>query len=201
LNTPLTLLVVEDNPGHLADLHTMLSEELPQLPIQIVILEATDLGTALTGYPAADAILTDVFFPDTRGGDAEVPNGQKIVERCLADGKPVQWITSTFHHDAKTEEPSRWGRERGLEMFDSEAAGSPQNNKKPWLLALYGVLYSAIAVEMGIYRFENGKIVSTNPVIKTRLSWGPPLCFFQQRPRKTFGDIDPVTKKMLDMGF
>jgi hypothetical protein len=162
MKDPLTILFVEDSDGHLADLQQMLAVELPRLPIRVNALFARYLLKADALFDQADAVMTDVFFPV--GVGREEGCGKTIVERCLVEGKPVVWVTSTYHHGTKTDPLNEWGREHGLEMFDCVTldAGGDNDNEgehKPWKSALLGLLYTVTAVEIGEALFKDGNIV------------------------------------------
>ena len=163
MKNPITLLCVEDRDNYLVDLQAMLATELPRLPFEVKVLYARDLATAAELFSQSDAVLTDVFFPAIPGGDEE-GNGQIIVARCLAEGKPVEWVTSTFRHGTKTNPLNEWGRHCGMEMFDSEKMGysvrrDEEAPQKPWKKAFYSLLCLMIDVEKGKFTFQDGKIM------------------------------------------
>lgn len=230
MKSPLTMLVVEDRPNHMQDLTTMLEAELPRVPVQINVLYAEDLESALQLLPTADAVMTDVFFPagdidlSTMGEDSGLlceevrldiygsTNGQKpygmvIVQEALTAGKPVVWITSTYHHGKGTNEASKWGRELGLEMFDSGSMYVDDTPHKPWKEALYGLLYLTLCVEEGHCVFVDGKMMG----LEYYWSGSKQVrCLFDSVThisRKLFSDDEfsgeyyPVLKKMVEMGF
>jgi hypothetical protein len=207
MNSPLKMLVVEDRVNHIADCQTMLEEVLPRIPIRVNVLWARDLQEAASLLPQADAVMTDVFFPTAPGGNAEEPNGQVVVERCLDQSKPVVWVTSTYHHGKRTDPVSRWGRERGLRMFDCRSAESnccndAEDQHKPWKKALYGLFYLILALEGGHYVISDG-------VLENRGSASAHPNNFASiylRPEKypevgEHSEGDPVWAKVLELGF
>jgi CheY-like chemotaxis protein len=165
MKSPLNLLVVEDNANHIADLRTMLEEELPRLPITVNILWASDLQEAMTIFDQSnpDAVMTDVFFPPARGGNDKEPNGQKVVERSLMEQRPVVWVTSTYHHGRQTDGMSSWGRDHGLEMFDCYIDDNKDGEAphKPWKEALYGLLLLILHIDAGKCIFQDGRMEET----------------------------------------
>lgn len=202
---PLTMLVVEDRPNHMTDLNAMLEAELPRIPVQVKVLYAQDLETALQLLPQADIVMTDVFFP-AGPGEPEQPNGQIVVERCLAEQKPVVWVTSTHHHGRSTNDVSQWGRKHGLEMFDCYVDDDCEAPHKPWKEGFYGLLYLTLCVEVGHCVFLDGKMM------------GPEVDWTGTPQRYPFGksahiayelfsdkEIDtgyyPLARKMVEMGF
>jgi hypothetical protein len=201
MKNPLRVLVVEDNPQHTAQLMSMLDQEVPKLPIKIFVIVVADLQMAQREYPNMDAVITDVFFPEVLGGDSEVPNGKVIVERCLADQKPVVWITSTYHHGKKTNAVNEWGRAHGLEMFDCGDYNIEDGEAihKPWKDALYGLLYSIVGIETGNYSIQDGKMVAVNQDVPRRVSIYS-IDPFMQKPTRDFIP-DPVIEEMVKQGF
>lgn len=157
MKNPLSLLIVEDNPSHIADLRSILEMERPRLPITFNTHWAVNLEETMPILGLADAVMTDVFFPAARGADDQVPNGRKVVERCLAENIPVVWVTSTYHHGARTNDSHAWGRNLGVNMFDApNACGDDEAPHKPWKQALYGVFYLLTALDEGHRIFANG---------------------------------------------
>ena len=198
----LKVLFVEDRASHIADLNAMLADELPRLPIHIIPLLAENLQWAMPVLEKdADGVVTDVFFPADAGGDPEQPNGQLIVEACLRLQKPVVWVTSTYHHGRKTNPVSEWGRQRGLEMFDCYKAGHGEAAHKPWKKALYGLLYTIVAVEMGKCLFIDGKIMyrpSRGSDMRAAINFGDVRPFLEAQSEDS---NNPVIMKMVELGF
>ena len=160
VKSPLTVLVVEDNSGHMEDCRTMLKEVCPKLSIEVMVVEATNLKEAFELLPQADVVMTDVFFPTRTGMSADEPNGMTVVEECLYHSKPVVWVTSTYHHGHKTESVSGWGRSRGLEMFDCNPSHPDgEAPHKPWKKAFVGLLFLTLAFEVGCCKVEDKKLV------------------------------------------
>lgn len=202
MKNPLKILFVEDSDWHLIDLRQILTTELPRLPIRVEALLAQNLIEAKALLDQADAVMTDVFFPAMSGGKEE-GNGRKVVERCLAEGKPVVWITSTYHHGLKTSDLNEWGRERGLEMcdcYDPESQsgdGDAEAKHKPWKKALFKLLYTITAVEIGIAQFKDGCLV------QTRNNDGLRHQMYEISYHLEKGDLskEPVLAKMKEEGF
>lgn len=200
------LLVVEDNEAHVLDLNGVL-EDLGlgyEFPLNLEVCVVSTLAGALAKMSQTDWVMTDVFFPDVPGGDATQPNGKKVVEACIATQKPVVWITSTYHHGTMTNAVSEWGRDRGLEMFDCPIAGrgSEEAPHKPWKEALYGLIYTALAIEIGLLRFKDGQIQQRQDCASDfyAQSWidrGKSLRYLSTENIEN----DSVMKKMLEMGF
>lgn len=205
MKNPITILLVEDNADHIADLKAMLDEELPRLPIAVNCLWAADLQGAMSlwGQFNPDAVMTDVFFPTAPGCPEDGKNGKFVVERCLLELKPVVWVTSTFHHGSRTEPLSRWGREHGLEMFDSETEDDSEAEAphKPWKEALFGLFYTILALEMNVARFLNGKLVGKDGYSLKVSGLSIKYDYFGE-PQKPF-DLakEPVMAKMVELGF
>jgi len=201
MKNPLTLLVVEDRIDHLVDFNKMLGSVHSKLPIQLNVFYAADLESALLLLPQADVVISDVFFPLSPGMQ-EDSNGQAVVHRCLELQKPVVWVTSTYHHGAKTNNVSEWGRARGLEMFDCYDRNNlnGESPHKPWKEALYGVLFLAIGLEDGTFLIENGIIMGRVDKFGERKELRSALqCilnnFFSSEPDDSF------SVKMAEMGF
>ncbi len=153
-NDKLKLLVVEDRNEHFADFEKILTEQ--EFPIALDITRAKTLKEALPLIPQADGVVSDLFFP-TQAGGAEEPCGRNVVEECLKIGKPVIWITSTWHHGSKTNKHNNWGRDKNLEMFDSGDMQNPETETehKPWLEAILGIIYSIYAAQFKEWTFTS----------------------------------------------
>jgi len=146
----LNLLIVEDNPKHMADLKIVLEQELPKWPIQMNTTWTTTLEDACYGLQRADIVMSDVFFPTGSGG-REAPNGQNVAAEALAAGKPIVLVTSTYHHGDRTESIHEWCLENKVTLFDCYSLNrNAEAAEKPWKRALYGLLVVATAQEMGI---------------------------------------------------
>ncbi|MDO8511929.1 MAG: hypothetical protein Q7S57_01540 [bacterium] len=198
------LLAVEDNTLHLRDLMQVIGELPDDFPLDLEIKCVRSLREALNNLESADGVITDVFFPEIPDGDATQPNGKKVVEACIAAQKPVVWITSTYHHGTMTNAVSEWGRDRGLEMFDCPNAGrgSEEAPHKPWKEALYGLIYTAVEIEMKLLQFKDGQIqrrVNYNKdfSLAAGIYRELMLLYLSAENIKPY----PVMKKMLDMGF
>ena len=154
-----TLLVIEDNPRHLNDVKSVLDDLLSQLTLKVRTVFATNLVEANGHFSDADLIMTDIFFPDQQGGDAEIPNGQKILEQCIAEKKPGVWVTSTYHHGKKTSPLFHWGHEKGFAMFDSGSFRDRdgESDKKSWDRALRALFYTSVGLNHDLLRYtEDG---------------------------------------------
>jgi hypothetical protein len=201
MKNPLTVLVVEDNPNHVADLEAMLAEERPRLPIELTVVIATNLFDATLQIGRSDAVMSDVFFPDDAGG-AEMPNGKQVLIACLATKIPAVWITSTYHHGARTDPVNQWGRKHGFEMFDClELAGKNRDSEaehKPWKAAFYGLLYSAVALELALLDIKDGKLCGTEPGFYAGIGQHRVGLFLGTHDND---GKDPVITKMLELGF
>ena len=150
------LLIVEDQDHHAADLKEVLDAELPTFPVTVEVIWTRTLEEALEALPRADAVMSDLFFPESEGHDASAPNGKSVVERCLETTTPVVWVTSTFHHGQATDPLSSWGRRIGLTMFDIEMCGvdgwtigDGEGKHKPWRVALYSLFVLKVAHDEG----------------------------------------------------
>jgi hypothetical protein len=205
MKSPLKILFIEDNPKHLADLEQMLGVELPRQPVEITPLYAHNLVEATHLLEEADAVMTDLFFPFSTGNNQEEASlGKLIVEHCLAEGKPVVWITSTYHHGLKTNELNDWGCEHGLKLFDCQGQGTSCENDaegehKPWKSALFGLLYTITAVEIGIAIFKDCCIVQSHNGIGLQHR----MYEINYYLKEGGGDIskEPVLAKMKEEGF
>lgn len=145
----LNLLIVEDNPKHVADLKTVLEQELPKWPMQVNSTWTTTLEDACYGLQRADIVMSDVFFP-TRSGGREVPNGQNLAVEALESSKPVVLVTSTYHHGDRTESIHEWCLENQIALFDCYNLNrNAEATEKPWKKALYGLIFLAVAQEIG----------------------------------------------------
>jgi len=112
------ILLVEDNPKHLADAKTLLEERVRSGVIGGVDYAST-LRQAMESLRTGDytGMLLDVFFPNDEG-ETEQPNCVKVDEYALDKGMPFVLVTSTYHHGRKTEPVSKWAREKHMELVD-----------------------------------------------------------------------------------
>lgn len=184
MKNPLTILVVEDRPEHLKDVMAVIDSA--KLPIELRTYYASDLANALTILPTVDAVMTDVFFPcgnvplrtlerhtatllvQLQYGhfnrlNGVNPHGMIVVHKALTAAKPVVWVTSTYHHGKGTNEASKWGRDRGLEMFDSGSMNVNEAPHKPWKEALVSLLALVMGLEMGEYAIDSQKGIFLGP--------------------------------------
>ncbi len=217
----LSLLVVEDQQHYLEEVRKLLTSE--QLPVVLQVRYATDLEEALQLLPDSDMVMTDVFFPSSRGGE-EQPNGKRIVEECLKTDKPVVWVTSTWHHGKKTNPLSEWGRSKGLEMFDALQSGERlkdsegEASHKPWKRAIYGVISLLLRQEFQLITITEDGINVAAPYpeedgeeqdawrrqrrfAQNLPDWVRFFMFVDQEQREYLVAQDPVAAEMIQLGF
>ena len=149
----LKILVIEDRENHKNDFDEMFAAEIPKgnFPVQIEILHAADLATATHLIHEVDAIISDVFFPDVTGGE-ERENGTEVAKLSLTMGKPILFVTSTYHHGSRTEPVNQWCVSHGVEMFDcypKKQYDETEAEHKNWKGSLFGILALLIGVEFG----------------------------------------------------
>jgi hypothetical protein len=195
----LKLLIVEDGLMHLEDVRNFLAKE--PLPLKLQVDYVVDLENAVAKLPWADAVLTDVFFPRNRGEEEE-PNGQVVVEECLRLGKPVVWITSTYHHGTRTDGVSVWGRNRGMEMFDCPEAGNREANQKPWEEAFYGLLYLLMLQDKGQLSILPTGITGPEGVYGNQVRiWAKNFISEEEEARDRMLANDPIASEMDALGY
>ncbi len=137
------ILLVEDNPKHLADARMLLEERITRGVISRVDYAST-LASAMNYLRTEtyDGVMSDVFFPED-DGKPEAQHGTHVAEYVLAQGNPVVLVTSTYHHGSRTQPVCRWGRERGIELIDRgnldnmEIDASEKNWKRAFLNLAY----------------------------------------------------------------
>jgi len=142
----LEILVVEDQPHHLADVRAVIDSRR-QYGIEADYVSTLDDAKRKLEEKRYDGILSDVFFPE-REGEEESASGLWIAEYGLENKVPFILVTSTYHHGRKTEEVNQQLRIKykigGL--IDAEPEGCSPNTdlevkKKNWKGGLLALAY------------------------------------------------------------
>lgn len=153
------ILVVEDNPEHLADMQkTLLILErkflIKKIPISIEPVYAVNLLDAMKLLDSVDAVMSDVFFPRQKGGKEE-DCGVEMMKKSLFLRKAVVLITSTWHHGAKTQPVCLATRDYGIEMIDANPKDPKfgEADHKKWGPALVLLLGQILAFKQGMLHY------------------------------------------------
>lgn len=113
------ILVVEDNEGHIADLKAMFDRrDHSKLHLGVDYASTLDEAMALLAKQSYDGILSDVFYPTSVGGDEE-PNGMKLSHYAFDNSIPIVLVTSTYHHDDKTQSVHEWAMKQNFSLVDT----------------------------------------------------------------------------------
>lgn len=112
------ILLIEDNPKHVADAIVLLEERIAQgAPLTFDHAATFDDAMNKLSSMEYNGILSDVFFPKSTGG-AEEQHGTDIATYAMTHNIPWVLVTSTYHHQAKTEPVSEFVRSCDLELVD-----------------------------------------------------------------------------------
>lgn len=185
-----TLLLIEDNPKHLADAKVLLEDR-----VKVGAINGVDYATNLTEAEELlrtrkyDGIISDVFFPKEAGG-IEQQMGTTIGQYALDHKIPFVLVTSTHHHGYKTEPVNQWISERGMKLIDvidQVDARYGEAVSKKWDCGYVSVLYLKEAIEKGIFIFTKGKDRFTKEEIDTVGIW--------HTKDYSWGFDDPLSKR------
>ena len=145
----LEILVVEDQPKHLADVKAVL-EGRKQYGIGVDYVSTLDAAKRKLEEKGYDGILSDVFFPEREGGE-EAPSGLLVAKWGIDNRVPFILVTSTYHHGKKTDEVcTRLRKEVGVSyisiMLDTQPIGCHINpeleaHKKNWEGGFLALMY------------------------------------------------------------
>jgi CheY-like chemotaxis protein len=138
-----TLLLIEDNPNHLAEAKALLEDR-----ITVRAISGVDYATNLTEAEELlrtrkyDGIISDVFFPKETGG-TEQQLGTTIGQYALDNKIPFVLVTSTHHHGYKTEPVTHWIRARGMNLVDAADLKDRniEANYKSWCCGYTAIMY------------------------------------------------------------
>lgn len=198
----LNVLVAEDHFPHVTDLMLTVKPSLRTLPISVGMVIAPDLDAALNTLNLMDAVMTDDYFPAEGDGRGSYdPNGQKLVERCLALGKPVVMVSAYRKHAGPEHKAMRrWCHDHGVGVFDPPGMQG-QADRKLWKEALYSLIYLMISLEIGSRAIEDGRILLTANGFPDAVHpfYVEPFVI-QSTCRETWVP-DPVQRIMLEQGF
>jgi len=150
------ILLVEDNPKHLADAKALLEDRVRVGAINGVDY-ATNLDEAveLVGIKTYDAIISDIFFPAEAGG-IEEELGTFMGRYALDYNIPFVLITSTYHHGCKTQPACDWIRNRGMNLVDNpEADKWGDSDYKKWDDAYLSAMYLLEGIRGGYFIFTD----------------------------------------------
>jgi len=132
----LEILVVEDQPKHLADVKVVLDGR-KQYGIEADYVSTLDDTKRKLEEKKYDGILSDVFFPK-REGEEDLASGLWVAEYGIQNGVPFILVTSTYHHGEKTEPVNKWLSHKGLQLVDWQGDGSyygwknSEGDRKNW---------------------------------------------------------------------
>ena len=121
------LLVVEDNADYLAQVKDLLSKRTTS-PISLNVQYASTLEESLEALKTHDfdGVMSDLFFPKSQGLEEEL-NGCTVAQQVFDKGLPLVLVTSTYHHDGKTEPASNWAHQRNTSLIDTGTTSKGKN--------------------------------------------------------------------------
>jgi len=175
------MLVVEDNPRHLADAKAIVERIQRQL-VSLGVVYAQTLEEALRMLPGCDCVTSDVFFPVSPGGPAtstaDLPgpvydhgyylvrnkdqityaeqhiSGVRLALAAKALEIPIVLCTSTFHHGKFTQPACVWVRSNGVALVDVESVGDGEAEKKDWASAIFHAIRLCRDLRTSDYKSE-----------------------------------------------
>ncbi len=138
------ILVVEDNPNHLADAREFFST-IKGIDIKYAktfsearkIMVRYDALGLPTKIPKVDGVITDIYLPIGKGyvgrPNDEDPIGLLVAAMCYKAGIPFVFCTAGYHHGLKYNWINMVQREMGWpEMIDSSIERDAEADHKPW---------------------------------------------------------------------
>lgn len=141
------LLLIEDCEQHRADAEVALKaagfnpgRELVEGEVGMYYI-AKNLSLALQFLECGkyDAILSDIFMPDTKRSETLIPGGVSIALRAEELGIPFVLCTDGYHHGDQYDWIHRLGMHRGWpSMVDNYSVQG--TGKKDWPLAIQNLL-------------------------------------------------------------
>ncbi|MFA6100148.1 MAG: hypothetical protein WC750_04745 [Patescibacteria group bacterium] len=153
------MLIVEDNANHLADAKSLVTRISEAFGLEVRYASTLEEATNLIEW--AEVVVSDLFFPQVRGGspDPVMPrlsgseeliafapqiSGVALAAKVLAAGKKVIFCTSTYHHGDKTRPGDFWARTHGVQMVDVDLDDDNPNGEaasKSWDAAVLYAVY------------------------------------------------------------
>jgi hypothetical protein len=126
------ILVIEDTPKHLADAKAYFADK----PVEVVYASTYEEAKKL--YDSVDAVISDVYFPESEGKEATDMGVEVALD--LHGKKPFVLCTSGYHHGSKLQHVCSLGRAYGWgEMVDGCCPPEGDVETKEWDRA-YGQL-------------------------------------------------------------
>lgn len=151
----LEILVVEDQPEHLADVRAVLDSR-KQYGIGADYVSNLDDTKRKLEKRNYDGILSDVFFPE-REGEAESAAGLWVAEYGRIYRIPFILVTSTYHHGDKTEPINHWLRRKGPKLVDWMPSDdeyyqrkNSEGDRKNWEGGLLSLMYFIEGLKKGL---------------------------------------------------
>lgn len=157
------ILVVEDQERHREDVRRVLElspyHEKRWKPYKegdgsYDIVGSLEDAKKLFSSGKYEGVLSDVFFPRTRGG-VEEQLGTEFGQYVLDRGIPLVLVTSTYHHGRKTQPACDWARKRGMQLIDrpdmsSSTLCESEDEHKEWEGAYFLMSYLMEAKKAGM---------------------------------------------------
>ncbi|MBS3171809.1 hypothetical protein J4449_04320 [Candidatus Woesearchaeota archaeon] len=174
----LEILVVEDQPKHLADVKAVL-EDRRQYGTEADYVSTLDGIKRELKEKKYDGILSDVFFPEKEGGE-EAPSGLWVAEYGIQNGVPFVLVTSTYHHGSKTEPIHSWlCYDKGLALVDLQHLdenyqmkdSEGESGRKNWKGGFLSLMFFIEGVKQGLISNDPdnfGKPVDRNAPVSAR---------------------------------
>jgi len=149
-----SVLLVEDNPKHMADAKRVLDK------FGIMYDPVSNLADALGFFKeyGTYGVLSDVFFPLSEAG-VERPSGVILCEYALEQRIPIVLCTSMYHHGPKISPINRYARKQGIPLVDSEdVEGDEEAEVKDWDKAVLELLVQQAIMENPTFSSQKEKL-------------------------------------------
>lgn len=129
------LLIVESQEERLAEAMATVRELQHAFVIEVRCADTLEAALSELGW--ADAVVTDLFFPETRRlAFVAKPSALRLAERCLELGKPVVALSADDGSDTDARPALAWFRTRGMELVDCPPRGTERERIRNWRLAI-----------------------------------------------------------------
>jgi DNA-binding NarL/FixJ family response regulator len=149
----LELLAIEDNPGHIEDLKSVVGAR-EDIIVPDYVNNLKD-AISLLGERNYDGILSDAMFPAYEGGP-ETTSGIQVIDYACEHEIPFAVVTSLYHHDEDVSPVHRRMQNCDVIMLDSMRM---EDGHKAWDKGIDQIVYYIEALKSGELCFKDGNLV------------------------------------------
>ena len=153
------ILVIEDTPKHLADAKAYFADK----PVEVVYASTYEEATKL--YDSVDAVISDVYFPESEGKEAMDMGVEVALD--LYGKKPFVLCTSGYHHGSKLQHVCTLARQLGWgELIDGDVSEDVDAEAKDWKSAYVCLTEQGMCAGLELYLLSlKGKMRRVDSVV------------------------------------